>query len=160
MKTQRFGFFRVARPSIGLMSTLVVLALTVCPARAAVSCHLINAKGVGQDLGAGSTTGNVIGGGLLEGTIAGSITVTGVSGTVASFTETVTFTNRLGTLTVVVTGAIDLNTGQFNASGPVTAGTGKLSGATGNISVSGVANFAAAVFTEDITGAICVDLAP
>jgi hypothetical protein len=30
----------------------------------------------------------------------------------------------------------------------------------GNISVSGVANFAAAVFTEDITGAVCVDLAP
>jgi hypothetical protein len=161
MNTQRFGFFRVASQSMGLLSALLLLALTtVSPVRASVSCHLINAKAVGQDLGAGSTTGNVIGGGLLQGTIAGSITVTGVSGTVASFVETVTFTNQHGTLTVLVTGAIDLTTGQFNASGPVTAGTGKLSGATGNISVSGVANFAAAVFTEDITGAVCVNLAP
>jgi hypothetical protein len=161
MNTQRFGFFRVASRSLGLFSALLLLALiTVCPARAGVSCHLINAKGVGQDLGAGSTTGNVIGGGLLHGTIAGSISVTGVSGTVASFVETVTFTNQHGTLTVVVTGAIDVITGQFNASGPVTAATGKLSGATGNISVSGIANFAAAVFTEDITGVVCVDLAP
>jgi len=134
--------------------------MAVCPVRASTSCHLINARGVGQDPGTGSTTGNVIGGGLLQGTIAGSITVTGISGTVATFTEKVIFTNQHGTLTVVVTGAIDLTTGQFNASGPVTASTGRLSGATGNISVSGVANFAAAIFTEDINGAVCVDLAP
>jgi hypothetical protein len=97
---------------------------------------------------------------LLHGTLAGSLTITGVSGTVATFMETVTFTNQHGTLTVVVTGAIDVTTGQFNASGPVTAATGKLFGATGNISLSGVANFATAIFTEDITGVVCVDLAP
>ena len=161
MNTQRFGFLRVASRWIGLFSALLFMALmTVCPVRAGVSCHLINAKGVGQDLGTGSTSGKVIGGGLLQGAIAGNITVTGVSGTVASFVETVTFTNQHGTLTVLVTGAIDVTTGQFNATGPVTAATGKLSGATGHISVAGLANFAAAVFTEDINGVVCADLAP
>jgi len=138
----------------------LLAAMTVSPARAGVACHLINAKGVGQDQGGGSTTGNVIDGGLLQGTIAGNISVTGVSGNIASFVETVTFTNRHGTLTIVVTGAIDVTTGHFNASGPVTAATRKLSGATGNIALSGVVNFATGIFTEDITGSVCVDLAP
>jgi hypothetical protein len=158
MKKQILRLFRIASPTV--MVFVLGSLMTVSPAQAGVSCHLINAKGVGQDLGGGSETGNVIGGGLLHGTIGGSISVTGVSGTIASFVETVTFTNQHGTLTVVVTGAIDVTTGQFNASGPVTAATGKLSGATGNISFSGVANFAAAIFTEDITGVVCADLAP
>ena len=128
-------------------------------ASAGVSCHLINAKAVGQDLGAGSTTANIIGGGLLQGTTTGSIVTTGFVFPVASFTETLTFTNQHGTLTVVVSGAIDVTTGQFNASGPVTAATGKLAGATGNLSVPGQANFATAIFSEDISGAVCVDLA-
>ena len=99
----------------------------------------------------GTTAGNVIDGGLLQGTIAGNLSVTGVSGNIASFVETVTFTNQHGTLTLVVTGAIDVTTGQFKASGPVTAATGKL---------SGVVDFATGIFTEDITGSVCVDLAP
>ena len=78
----------------------------------------------------------------------------------ATFVEIVTFTNQHGTLTVRLEGAIDVTTGQFSATGPVVAATGKLSGATGNISVFGVANFAAGIFTEDITGVISVDLAP
>lgn len=129
-------------------------------AQAGVSSHLINAKGVGQDNGTGSTTGKVIGGGLLHGTIAGNITPTGISGTVATFVEIVTFTNQHGTLTVRLEGAIDVTTGTFSASGPVVDAAGKLSGATGRISVSGIANFAAGIFTEDITGLISVDLAP
>jgi hypothetical protein len=161
MKNQRFRISRIASPSMVLFGVLVSLgALMSTPAQAGVACHLINAKGVGQELGGGSTTGAVIGGGLLHGTLAGSITITRVSGTVASFTETVTFTNQHGTLTVVVTGAIDVTTGQFYACGPVTTATGKLSGATGTVSLSGVAQFATGIFTEDITGVIHVDLAP
>ena len=99
----------------------------------------------------GTTTGNVIDRGLLQGTIAGNLSVTGVSGNIASFVATVTFTNQHGTLTLVVTGAIDVTTGQFKASGPVPAATGKL---------SGVVDFATGIFTEDITGSVCVDLAP
>src|SRR2546423_7430947 len=121
---------------ISSVLVLLVTLMTVIPARAGVSCHLINAKGVGQDLGNGTTTGSIIGGGLLHGTIDGSITGTGFSGTVASFIETVKFTTTQGTLTVVITGAIDVISGRFNASGSVTAATSKLSGATGNDSIS------------------------
>lgn len=134
--------------------------MVATPALAGVSCHLINAKGVGQDNGSGSTTGSVIGGGLLQGALAGSITPTGFSGTVATFFEIVTFTNQHGTLTVRLEGAIDVTTGQFHATGAVVDATGKLSGATGHISVSGVANFVTGIFTEDISGVICADLAP
>ena len=161
MTNQKAKILRTISPSILLGWLLVFGGLIAArPAQAASSCHLINAKAVGQDLGAGSTVAKVIGGGLLQGNIAGNLTITGVSGTVASFMETVTFTNGNGTLTVVLTGAIELTTGQFNASGPVTGATEKLARATGNLSLSGIANFAAAIFTEDIAGAICVDLAP
>jgi hypothetical protein len=160
MNNHGFRISGIASLSKILFAVLVSLGALMSPAQAGVSCHLMNAKAVGEDVGGGNTTARVIGGGLLEGTSAGSLTITGVSGTVASFTETVTFTNQHGTLTVSVTGAIDVITGQFNASGPVTASTGKLSGATGQLSLSGVAHFATGIFTEDITGVICVDLAP
>jgi hypothetical protein len=61
-------------------------------------------------------------------------------------------------LTAVVTGGIDASTAQFSASGPVTAATGKLWGATGNITFSGP--LSGNVFTEDISGCVCVDPAP
>jgi hypothetical protein len=143
-----------------LVAAVVFVGLMALPAEAGASCHLLNARGVGEDLGGGAILGDVIGGGLLHGTIAGNITPTGLSGNIASFVETITFTNQHGTLTVVVTGVIDITTGQFDASGPVTAATGKLSGATGELSFSGAVNFATADFIEDITGFVCVDLAP
>ena len=141
------------------LATVLLAACLALPAQAGVSCHLINAKGVGKDLGLGKTAADVIGGGLLEGTLAGTITVTGppVSG-LAPFMETIISTNNHGSLTIVVTGAIDITTGNFNASGPVTVGTGKLSDATGNVSLTGVVNFASGVFTEDISGVVCVNL--
>jgi len=138
------------------------------PARADVSCHVINAQGAGQDDGQLHTTGDVIGGGLLQGTIAGNITPTGGSFPVFTFSENVKFTTQHGELTVLVTGTIDisaLTSGRFSASGPVTAATGKLAGATGVISFSGVVKFSAGpfsagVFAEDINGVVCVDLKP
>jgi hypothetical protein len=144
------------------LGALVALGswMTVTPAQAGVSCHLINAKGVGNDNGSGGTTGNVIGGGLLQGTISGTITPTGISGTVATFIEILVFNNQHGTLTVRLEGAIDVTTGQFAAGGPVVEATGKLLGATGNISVTGIANFATQIFTEDIGGVVCANLAP
>jgi hypothetical protein len=162
MRKQNFRFSSRIAGTPRLFGVLVLLGalMTATPALAGVSCHMIDATAAGQDVGGGSTTANVINGGLLQGTIAGSLTIIGVSGNVATFVETVTFTNQHGTLTVVVTGGIDVNTGQFNASGPVTAATGKLSGATGNISFKGAANFATGIFTEAITGVVCVDLAP
>ena len=128
--------------------------------QAAVSCHKINARGVGQDLGDGVTTARIIGGGLLHGTTLGTFVITGVSGTVASFEGTVTFTTNQATLTVSVAGTLDVATGEFSASGPVTTATGKLAGASGSLSLSGLQDLAAGTFVEEVTGEICVDLAP
>ena len=161
MKTQSFRIFSISNLRTTVCGALLCGAVIMAnPAQAGVSCHLINAKAVGQDLGGGRTSGATIGGGLLQGTIDGTIVGTGFNGTVATFQETVIFTTAKGTLTVVVTGGIDVTTGQFNASGPVSAATGKLSGATGNISLSGAVNFATGIFSEDVSGVICVDLAP
>lgn len=128
--------------------------------QAAVSCHKINARGVGQDLGDGVTTARIIGGGLLHGTTLGTFVITGVSGTVASFEGTLTFTTNQATLTVSVAGTLDVATGEFSASGPVTTATGKLAGASGSLSLSGLQDLAAGTFVEEVTGEICVDLAP
>ena len=146
------------------LSSMLLLAgalLTIVPAHPAASCHIIEAKAVGQDDGTGRTMGKVIGGGLLQGTVEGAVTPTSppVNG-IVTFTEIVKFTNGRGTLTVEVAGGINIVTGQFNASGSVKDATGKLAGATGNITFSGVADFTTGLFTENITGLICVDLAP
>ena len=97
----------------------------VVPAHAATSCHMIGAKAVGQDDGTGKTTGKVIGGGLLQGTLEGAVTPTSppVDG-IVTFTEIVKFTTEQGTLTAEVAGAINIATGRFNASGPVKDATG------------------------------------
>jgi hypothetical protein len=141
---------------------VVVLAsvLMASPARGQVSCHQINAKGAGQDLGGGATEAQIIGGGLLQGTTAGSFVITGFSGTVASIAGTVTFTTNRATLTVTVTGTFDVATGEFSASGPVTGATGKLTGATGSLSLEGIEDLSDGSFIEDVSGEICVDLEP
>ncbi len=149
----------------GGIRRLMLIAVTVGAvmtgqARAEVSCHRINARGVGQDLGGGATEAQIVGGGLLHGTTAALFTITSVSGTLATFEGTVTFTTAHGTLSVSVIGNFDIATGEFSASGPVTDATGKLEGATGNVSLEGLQNLITGTFEEDITGAICVDLSP
>ena len=86
-----------------LLVVMVVMMLTG-QAQASETCHAINAKGVGQDLGGGMTTAQIIGGGLLHGTTVGSFAITGMSGNVASIEGTVTFTTEDGTLTVNLKG--------------------------------------------------------
>src|SRR5688572_1570760 len=115
---------------------------------------------IGQDLGGGATQAQIIGGGLLEGTTAAQFVITGISGTIVSFAGPVTFTTNRGTLTVTVTGTLDVASGAFSASGPVTDATGKLEGATGSLSIDGTQDLATGAFEEDITGEICVDLSP
>lgn len=120
----------------------------------ATSCHKINAKGVGQDLGGGITQANISGGGLLHGTTEGNFDITGVAGTIASFEGTVKFTTSQGTLTVSVTGTLDITTGEFSSTGPVTDATGKLADASGDISLNGVEDLSSGSFVEDVTGTI------
>jgi hypothetical protein len=146
-----------------LVLPLVVAAIalaSVGQAHAAVSCHKINAKGVGQDLGGGVTTARIIGGGLLHGTTAGNFMITGGSPPVLSIAGTVTFTTKQATLTVSVAGTFDVSTGDFAATGPVAAATGKLAGATGTLLLEGVQDLSTGSFVEDVTGLICVDLSP
>ena len=150
--TGRPGFVRLV-----LVAVIAGLPM-IGEARAEVSCHKINAKGVGEDLGNFATRAEIIGGGLLHGTTAAQFAPTGMSGTVLSFAGTVTFTTNQGTLTVAVTGTVDVATGEFSARGPVSAATGKLEGATGTITLQGIQDLATGSFVEDVSGNICVDL--
>jgi hypothetical protein len=145
-----------------LVLTLLVVATAAAPAAApgAVSCHNINAKGIGQDLGGGQTIAQIIGGGLLHGTTGASFVITGFSGTVASFEGTIVFTVNNATLTANVSGTLDLVSGEFQATTSSISGTGKLAGATGSLAFSGVENLSTGSFTEDVTGEICADLSP
>jgi hypothetical protein len=145
------------------VSLLIALALTVAvPATAfgGTSCRTINATGVGQDLGGGQTVGQISDGGLLQGTTAASFAITGISGTVASFAGPITFTTNRATLTANLVGTLDVASGAFSATSSSISGTGKLAGATGSLSFSGVENLLTGVFTEVVSGSICVDLAP
>lgn len=149
-------FLRVTIPLIALVGALLVAG----SAGAATSCHAINAKGVGQDQGGGVTTAAIRGGGLLQGTTEALFILGAPDGTVFPFTGDIVFTTNRATLTVTLVGAFDVSTGQFNGSGPVTAATGKLAGASGNLSFAGVEDFSTGRFTETVVGEICVDLAP
>jgi hypothetical protein len=151
---------RIRKAGLLAVCALIGSLLLAGQAQAGVSCHKINAKGAGQDLGGGMTTARISGGGLLEGTTAGNFAITGISGTVASIAGTVTFTANQATLTVTVTGTFDVASGAFSASGPVTASTGKLAGATGALTLAGVENLADGSFVETVVGNICVDLEP
>ena len=149
------------RKFVGLFVVIVAASLIVVgPAHAAVSCHKINAKGAGQDLGGGSTQAQIIGGGLLHGTTVGSFAITGGSSPVFTIEGTVMFTTRRGTLTVTVAGTFNVATGSFIASGPVTAATGKLDDATGTLLFDGQQDLTTGKFVEDVKGLVCVDLAP
>ena len=163
IENQLRGCHMPAVQTLRRLATILVTAgvvMMIADVRADVSCHQINARGVGQDLGGGATQAQIIGGGLLEGTTAAQFIITGISGTVVSFAGPVTFTTNRATLTVTVTGTLDVVTGTFSASGPVTDATGKLEGATGSLSINGIQDLATGRFEEDVTGEICVDLSP
>ena len=150
---------RIAVLVLALFPSFATL-VNVSPAQAAISCHAINGKGVGQDLGGGNTVADIHGAGLLHGSTVGSFVPTGTSGSVVFIAGTVVFTVNRATLTVTITGSLDLATGVFTASGPVTGATGKLAGATGTVSLAGVENLATGSFVEAVSGNVCVDLAP
>lgn len=149
------------------MSRIVFVLLLLCAgnllwghqAQAATSCHQINAKGTGQDLGGGVTVAQITGGGLLQGTMVGNFVPIRVSPPVVTLAGTVQFTTHQATLTVSVIGSFDLATGQFSANGPVTAATGKLTGVIGDLVFSDVEKLTDGSFVETVTGMICVDLA-
>jgi hypothetical protein len=146
--------------TVALVGALAVAAVAPAAVAGAVSCHQIEATGVGQDLGGGHTVAQISSGGLLQGTTEAFFTITGISDGVASFTGTLTVTTNRGTLTADLSGTLDLATGAFTATTTSIAGTGKLQGATGTLVFNGAENLVTGAFTEVISGEICVDLAP
>ena len=143
-----------------LLAALSLAVVAPTAVDAAVSCHRIDASGVGQDLGGGNTVARISDGGLLQGTTAAAFTITGLSGTLASFVGTITFTTNRATLAAEVAGTLDVATGAFNATSSSLSGTGKLEGATGGLVFAGIENLVTGTFTEVVTGQVCVDLAP
>ena len=105
-----------------LFAIVVGMSMAAGSANAALSCHKINAKGIGQDLGNGSTQATIIGGGILHGTTLGQFSIISVNPPVASFEGTVTFTTKQGGAVVTVDGVLDITTGEFSASGLSRAG--------------------------------------
>jgi len=151
---------KALRIILPLVIAFAMAAVAPAVALGSTACHSVDATGVGQDLGEGRTVAQISDGGLLQGTTAASFQITGLSGTVASFAGTITFTTNRGTLTATVAGTLDLATGAFNATSSSLSGTGKLAGASGSLVFNGVENLATGTFTEVITGSICLDLAP
>lgn len=147
-------------PIRSLLVALMAMAMMMGESQAGVSCHKVNAKGKGQDLGSGVTNANINGGSLLNGTTVGNFQIVGFSPPDAAIAGTVVFTTKRATLTVSVAGIFNTATGEFTASGPVTGATEKLAGAAGTLLLDGIEDLSNGTFVEDITGVVCVDLSP
>jgi hypothetical protein len=136
---------------------LMIGGLLAAPATAFADphCHVIRGKGVGQDSGTGTTTANVIGGGVLHGTTTASFSITGGSFPVFEISGSLSFSAQLGTVTTTVSGTFDVSTGDFAVTAVVTSGTDRFSDVTGSIAVSGTEDMATGQFAEDFNGQIC-----
>jgi hypothetical protein len=143
-----------------IFALVATLLLGFADAQAATSCHKINAKAVGQDNFDLTTQATILGGGLLNGTTASTLSVAGVEPPDLLFAGTIVITTRHGTVTADIMGTIDTSTGEFSAAADITSGTGKLEGAVGILSFEGVEDLVTGRFTEHIGGVLCVDLAP
>ena len=120
-------------------------------------CKKVEAKGVGQDLGGGNTTATITNDGLLKGSTTAHFDIVGGAPPVFQIDGVVTFTTNKGTLTVSVVGTFDVSTGAFNASGPVTGGTGRFTDSSGSLTFDGVQNLSTGEFTETVEGTVCLD---
>jgi hypothetical protein len=142
-----------------LVTVLAIATLGLAiPAGAGESCHNINAWGEGEATGPFSTIAQIHGGGLLQGTTEAEFSPVGQVDSVLLFTGYIKFTTNRATLTVTLDGTLDLVSGFFEAEGPVTDATGKLTGAEGNLVFEGDQDLVTGAFTETVTGEICVDL--
>jgi hypothetical protein len=119
-------------------------------------CRAVRARGVGQDLGGGRTTATITRGGILNGTTAAMFGITGGTPPVLTFAGTVVFTTKRGTLTIGIAGTFNVATGAFDASGPVSGGTGRFAGASGMLRLMGVQDLSTGRFTETIRGTLCL----
>ena len=75
-----------------------------------------------------------------------------------TFSGPIVFSARfgLGSFTVAATGSVDVSTGSFQATGPVTAGTGVFLGVSGELTFDGTQDLVTGAFTETVTGRLCI----
>ena len=144
--------------SLILLGLGLGLLAKATPARAAESCHAVQASAVGQNHGDLTTDATISDGGLLQGTAHTEFTPTGMDGTYFYFTGTVAITAKKATLVVAIEGSFNMSTGGFVARSTGMTGTGRLAGASGALELNGVQD-GGGRFTESLTGTICVDLA-
>jgi hypothetical protein len=145
----------LAAAHAGLALASPASAAAVAPASKPAHCLQVDATGLGQDLGGGQTAATLFVGGVAVGTTSAAFTVTGVDGSLASFTGAITFTGRGGTLTAQVAGTLDLATGAFTSTSTALSGNGAFRGVTGSVTLSGVEDLATGAFTETVTGVLC-----
>jgi hypothetical protein len=148
------------RPFLLAALTLAV-ALPAAEADAAAPhgrsvCIPVRATGVGEDHGGGMTTATIFSHGVRLGTTSAAFTISGVNGTVASFTGPIVFTAAPGTITAQLVGTLDGGTGAFSSTSTSVTGTGLFSAVTGSVRLRGVEDLTTLRFTETITGRLCV----
>ena len=146
---------------------LLATSLGALPAFADESCHRINLRAVVQNTpennppdGGLTSTSQIRGGGLLQGTTEAIAYVSGFTPPATlPFVGDITFITNTGTLTVSVAGELDLVSGAFWSEGPVTDTTGELAGATGRLRMKGVQNLEDPLepYRQATKGYICLD---
>jgi hypothetical protein len=155
MSVRRLVLLAVSAALAGLVLAPPASAAAPPPASMPAHCLPIRATGVGQDLGGGQTAATLFVGGAAVGTTSATFTVTGMAGTIASFTGPITFTGRGGRLVADVAGTLDVATGAFTSTSTDLTGTGVFRGATGSVTLTGVEDLATGAFTETVTGELC-----
>ncbi len=155
----RQGRRLLARLAGGIGAVSVLAGLVATPADAGQGCHKINTRVVGTaDFVTNTVEGQVIGGGILHGTAAGSFMFTSVdpdTGT-ATYGGSYVITTKHGTLSLeLFDGVIDLTTLTGTNDSVVTGGTGIFEGATGGLFFEGGVE-AGGTFSDDLTGKICL----
>ena len=142
-----------------LLSAAVVTAggaQTTSAAAPHDSCLSVNARADGQNLGHGRTAATITHAGILNGTTAGQLEVTGGTPPLLTVVGTGVLTTNHGSFTVSVAGTLNTATGVFEATGHVVHGTGVFAGATGVLTFMGVEDLTSGRFTQTITGTVCL----
>lgn len=158
------------RRSLLFALVLLVALVGASPAGADDDCVTVDTTGSGQGI---TPPGEIpirtiatIDSGLLQGTTAAAFVPTGLADGVLSFAGDIVFTTveedddeggDVSTLTVALTGTLDVVTGDFVASGDVVSGTGEFDETTGSLVLAGVQDLVDGSFTETVTGELCLD---
>ena len=144
---------RRSRIWLALSMALMGGVMVASPVRAEQGCHKINTRVEGTvDFATGTVAGDVVGGGILNGTAAGTFVFTSAT----TFEGTYVITTKHGTLSLdLFNGVIDPVTLTGGNDSAVTEGTGRFAGATGGLRFEGAVEPDGG-FTDFLSGTICL----